>query len=89
MPDKKEIVLQKCKNAIDHGEPITDYSFYYEVIELLKEQEPVKAVADGEDSYVCDTCGTVIGWDAYEPGGFEELKYKLCPKCGRPVKWEW
>jgi rubrerythrin len=39
MADKKEIVLQKCKNAIDCGEPITDYGFYYEVIAMLKEQE--------------------------------------------------
>ena len=39
MADKKEIVLQKCKNAIDYGEYIMDYSFYYEVIALLKEQE--------------------------------------------------
>ena len=37
MADKKEIVLQKCKNAIDCGEPIMDYGFYYEVIDLLKE----------------------------------------------------
>lgn len=39
MADKKEIVLQKCKNAIDCGEPITDYGFYYEVIALLKKQD--------------------------------------------------
>lgn len=46
MPDKKEIVLQKCKNAIDYGEPIMDYSFYYEVIALLKEQEAVVRCRD-------------------------------------------
>lgn len=54
---------------------------------LLKEQEPVKAVADGEDSYRCDNCGTVVGWAEWEPGGVEEVKYKFCPECGRPVKW--
>ena len=37
MADKKGIVLQKCKNAIDCGEPITDYGFYYEVISMLKD----------------------------------------------------
>ena len=58
------------------------------ILELLKEQEPVKAVADGEDSYMCNNCGTVIGWAEWEPGGIEEVKYKFCPECGRAVKWE-
>ena len=56
-------------------------------IALLKEQEPVEAVADGEDSYVCSNCGTVIGWFELDPGGIEEVKYKFCPECGRMVKW--
>ena len=55
--------------------------------ELLKEQEPVKPVADGED-YRCNNCGTVIGWPGWEPGGVEEVKDKFCPECGRLVKWE-
>jgi len=42
MPDMKEIILQKCKNAIDFGEPIMNYSFYYDVIDLLKELEAEK-----------------------------------------------
>lgn len=57
-------------------------------IVLLKEQEPVKAVADGEDSYRCNNCGTLIGWDEWEPGGIGEVKYKFCPECGMAVKWE-
>ena len=57
------------------------------VISLLKEQEPVKAVADGED-YRCNNCGTLIGWTAWEPGGIEKVKYKFCPECGRSVKWD-
>ena len=59
-----------------------------EAVELLKEQEPVKAVADGEDSYMCNNCGTVIGWAEWEPGGIEEVKYKFCPECGKAVKWD-
>ena len=58
-----------------------------DILYLLKEQEPVKAVADGED-YRCNNCGTVIGWPGWEPGGVEEVKDKFCPECGRPVKWE-
>ena len=46
MADKKGIVLQKCKNAIDCGEPITDYGFYYEVIAMLKEQETRELTID-------------------------------------------
>lgn len=62
---------------------IPDYA-----VELLKEQDPVKAVADGEDSYMCNNCGTVIGWAEWEPGGIEEVKYKFCPECGKAVKWD-
>ena len=58
-----------------------------EALELLKEQEPAKPVADGED-YRCNNCGTVIGWPGWEPGGVEEVKDKFCPECGRPVKWD-
>ena len=59
-----------------------------DILHCLKEQEPVKAIADGEDSYMCNNCGTVIGWAEWEPGGIEEMKYKFCPECGRPVKWD-
>ena len=62
---------------------IPDYA-----VELLKEQDPVKAVADGEDSYMCNNCGTVIGWAEWEPGGIEEVKYQFCPECGKAVKWD-
>ena len=59
-----------------------------DALELLKEREPVEAVADGEDSYVCNNCGTVIGWDELGHDGIEEVKYKFCPECGRVVKWD-
>lgn len=85
MSDKKEIVLQRCKNAIDYGEPIMDYSFYYEVVELLKEREAVEALKknDGKPKpwtswwYVCGDCG-------------QEIEYhdRYCRWCGRKVKWE-
>lgn len=58
-----------------------------DALALLKEQEPVKAVADG-DSYICSNCGTVIGWVELYPGGVEEVKHKFCNECGRAVKWE-
>lgn len=41
MPDRKKVMLQ-CKQAIDSGESVTDYSFYYDVLSLLKEQEKTR-----------------------------------------------
>ena len=38
MADREKIMLQ-CKQAIDSGESVTDYSFYYDVLSLLKEQD--------------------------------------------------
>lgn len=61
---------------------------FADALTLLKAKEPVKAVADGEDSYMCNNCGTVIGWAEWGPGGIEEVKYKFCPECGRAVKWD-
>jgi DNA-directed RNA polymerase subunit RPC12/RpoP len=59
-----------------------------DALELLKEQEPVKALAYGDDSYICNNCGTVVGWDEWEPGGIEEVRYKFCPECGKAVEWD-
>ena len=39
MPDKKELVLQRLKNAINCREIIMEYRFYYEVVAILEEQE--------------------------------------------------
>ena len=60
MANKKEIILQKCKNAIDYGEPIADYGFYYEVIALLKEQNNCEncaiAIEDRQPIVRCKYC---------------------------------
>ena len=39
--DREKVILQ-CKQAIDSGESVTDYSFYYNVLSLLKEQEKTR-----------------------------------------------
>jgi len=77
------------EDITEHREPGVKISMEMadEILTLLKEQEPVKAVADGKDSYMCNNCGTVIGWDEWEPGGIEEVRYKFCPECGRQVQW--
>lgn len=83
---------QEAIETIKANYPDERYTMLREALDmamgLLKAQEPVKAVADGEDSYMCNNCGTVIGWAEWEPGGIEEVKYKFCPECGRAVKWD-
>lgn len=61
-----------------------------DVLELLKEQEPVSVA--GPDNYeeywdreaICPDCGT--HWMSYDKNGKRITKY--CPGCGRLVKWQ-
>ena len=86
---KKQLVEStNIKSSPDEMAVIDNILFRFWQMGWLKEQETVRPVADGEDSYRCNNCGTVIGWDAWEPGGVEEVKDKFCPECGRPVKWD-
>ena len=57
------------------------------VLELLKEQETVKPVYHGDNSYICDNCGETVGWEELDVFGIDPVKYKFCPGCGRRVKW--
>ena len=87
MIDKKEI-LRKCKNAVDHGEPVMDYGFYFAVIDMLKEQEP-KAIEYHDNPFTglpvahCPNCKkyAIQFYTAVE----EEAHY--CLWCGQAVKW--
>lgn len=81
--EDKEKVIEQCKQAIDSGEPVMDYHFYYRVIELLKEQEPVSPIRmhhtehKQTDNYKCGKCGG----DMY----FEQ---RFCDFCGQAAKWD-
>ena len=56
----------------------SDGDFLMRVVDLLKAQERVEPVYNGDcDWYECPDCGYVFG-KAYNP----------CPNCGRAVKWE-
>ena len=60
------------------------------LIALLKEHEevkPIKPIYHGDDSYTCDNCGETVGWEEMKCYGFEKVKYKYCPYCGRKIKW--
>lgn len=59
----------------------------YDAMVLLKEQEPVKPIDQGDDSYVCDNCGETVGWEELDVSGIDPVKYEYCPGCGRRVKW--
>ena len=94
MIDREKIIkefidrISTCSMIGDGFDVTINWKLADDILALLKEQEPVKAVADGEDSYMCNNCGTVIGWTELDMSGIEEVKYKFCPECGRPVKWE-
>lgn len=90
MTDTEKVILQ-CKQAINSGEPILDYSFYYNILNLLKEQEAVepwfKPDDDGIFVWCCGSCGAYM-YHIYE--GIDKAKEyaKFCRQCGKPVKWE-
>ena len=62
--------------------------YFDDAIHLLKEQEAVKPIYQGDDSYVCDNCGETVGWEEMACCGIDQVEFKYCPGCGRRVKWE-
>ena len=50
--DEKESIIKKCQECIDFGKPVMDYSFYYRVIELLKQPEDKELHLDDLDMLV-------------------------------------
>lgn len=63
---------------------------YYAVrdaIELLEKQGPVEPKLVGENIWTCGECGALLGWEEFSQCGLELIKYKYCPECGKPVKW--
>ena len=50
--DEKESIIKKCQECIDSGKPAMDYSFYYRVIELLKQPEDKELHLDDLDMLV-------------------------------------
>lgn len=82
MANREKVMLQ-CKQAIDSGESVTDYSFYYDVLSLLKEQEAVepksksRRVEYQQIVHRCGNCNEIL-----------YRHYKHCPACGKSVKWD-
>ena len=58
-----------------------------DTIELLKEQEPVKPLAQADDTFEC-ICGAIVGWDELDASGIVQERFNYCPFCGKPIDWE-
>lgn len=58
-----------------------DASMVAGAIALLKEQEAVKPISDGDDYYRCGSCNAYVAF----PNG--DCKKSFCEKCGRAVDW--
>lgn len=62
------------------------------VVEMLKEQEPVKPTIS-VDTWICSKCGHTLESqelidDKENPQVLIHEQYQYCPNCGRAVKWE-
>jgi endogenous inhibitor of DNA gyrase (YacG/DUF329 family) len=49
--------------------------------------KPIKPIYQGDDSYLCDNCGEIVGWEEMACCGIDQVKFKYCPGCGKAVKW--
>ena len=89
MVDIERVILQ-CKQAIDSGEPVVDYNFYYDVLSILKEQEAVepsfKQDKDGIFVWCCGSCSAYM-YPIYDGIAKAKEYAKFCRQCGKPVKW--
>jgi len=102
MPDIEKVIkgLECCSvendwncNDCPYGNPNVPISecihpLLTDAVALLKRREPVKAIKQGDDSYLCDNCEETVGWEEMKRYGFEKVKYKYCPYCGTAVKWD-
>lgn len=59
-----------------------------DIIDLLKEQEPIKPVRDPkcERIWLCGNCGRYVGFEDSDPDEKNEF-YNFCHQCGKAVRW--
>ena len=75
-------VIAECKWAIDKitvqgFTTMTSKGFFKDVMSLLKEQDPVPPMIQGNKIY-CGVCMKRIS---------QKVKSNYCHKCGRQIKW--
>ena len=73
-------IKRRCRNCPYKMELNCDYTLWHDVMDLLKEQDPVEAELEGGGSswwWVCGEChGQISKGDRY------------CRHCGHEIKWE-
>ena len=84
MPDRDK-VIKEFADYVKYFKPhcigdVEDHEMLKDVLELLKEQEPVKPKYIPPKSIYSWECGVCA-----EP--FDRIA-NYCPNCGKPVKWE-
>lgn len=58
------------------------------VVEMLKEQEPVKPIVN-QDEWVCGCCGLAVEQQRiFHPNAIFHDFFEYCPHCGKKVDWE-
>ena len=79
MNEKHDCYREKGCPYENEGEDIgCKYALHRDALELLKVQEPVEPVYNGDcDWEECPNCGYVLS-----------KRYNPCPGCGRAVKWD-
>jgi len=84
----REAIIKKCQECIDSGEPAMDYSFYYDVIRLLKEQPEQKHghwIISGKPPLMIKKCSECNIRIFHHSGN--ELE-KFCAWCGAKMDGE-
>ena len=92
MPDREkyiEVLSKTAKTVKEFNEDIPikiSLECVEDILELLKEQEPLEPYACEGDMKCGNGC-EIVGYIRESDGKIERLA-NYCPYCGRPVKWD-
>lgn len=56
---------------------------------LLAAQQPAEPIyVEDDETWVCGSCGAIVGETFLGVAGEGEVRDKCCPECGRAVQWD-
>ena len=56
---------------------------------MLRRLEPEKPIyVEDDETWVCGSCGAIVGETFLGVAGEGEVRHKYCPECGREVNWD-